>query len=63
MLHPYEAITFATRVQEELDRVDAELRSNRHVDPAAITRSMQAEPSSGPATCCRSYRRTRSIRL
>lgn len=43
MLYPHEATTFAARVEEELNRVDAERRSNRHVDPPAIIRSMQAD--------------------
>ena len=43
MRYPHEATTFAYRVQEELNRVDAERRSNRHVDPVRIIRDVQAD--------------------
>lgn len=44
MLHPHEATTFAYRVQEELNRVDAARRDRRPIDPVRIIRDVQADP-------------------
>lgn len=41
MQFPHEATTFVYRVQEQLNRVDAERRSKRPIDPVRIIRTMQ----------------------